>query len=180
MNPREQTTRTSTKGKLVLPAVFAVVLLLLVSIGVVPSSRAIGKTRATIEELQADLQEQTGLLPIYQALEQRKKKSLPEGISTNELEPLKIDDLAELPEVFESLARESEVELVSTTPQARSLQNGRELLRIDVRLRGDFLAFNVLLKRLNEMPFVESFESLAIDVTNLGQEMSLLVWLALQ
>ncbi len=113
-------------------------------------------------------------------MQQRKKKSLPEGISVNELEPLKIEDLAELPDVFETLARESEVELVSATPQVRSLQDGREMLRIDARMRGEFLAFNTLLNRLNEMRFVESIESLIIDVTNLGHEMSLSVWLAIQ
>jgi len=156
------------------------VLLALVLIGVLPSCRGIDKTRATIEELQADLQQQKALLPIYLSLQHRKKQSLPEGISVNELQPLNIEDLAVLPEVFETLARESEVELVSATPQVRSLQDGREMLRVDARVRGEFLTFNILLNRLNEMRFIESIESLTIDVTNLGQEMSLTVWLAIQ
>ena len=111
---------------------------------------------------------------------ERQKKALPEGISVNELQPLKIEDLAELPEVFETLARASDLELVSVTPQVRSLQNGREMLRVDARMRGEFLTFNILLNRLNEMQFVESIESLTIDVTDLGQEMSLSAWLAIQ
>jgi hypothetical protein len=172
--------RTSTKGILVIPTIFVMVLLALVLLGVLPSSRDIDETNAVIEELQANLQQQKTLLPVYLSLQQRKKKSLPEGISVNELQPLKIEDLAELPDVFETLARESEVELVSATPQVRSLQDGRELLRIDARMRGKFLAFNNLLNHLNEMQFVESIESFTIDVTNLGQEMSLSVWLAIQ
>jgi hypothetical protein len=180
MNTMGPNARTSTRGKLTLPMIFAMVLLALVFIGVLPSSRGIDKARASIEELQADLQQQKALLPIYLSLQQRQKKSLPEGISVNQLQPFKIDDLAGLPDVFETLARESEVELVSATPQVRSLQDGREMLRIDARLRGEFLAFNILLNRLNEMRFVESIESLTIDVTNLGHEMSLAVWLAIQ
>jgi len=172
--------RTSTKRKLAMPTIFAIVLLALVLLGVLPSSRDIDKTRTSIEELQPALQQQKTLLPIYLSLQQRKKKSLPEGIAINELQPLKIKDLAELPDVFETLARESEVELVSATPQVRSLQDGHEMLRIDARIRGDFLAFNNLLNRLNEMRFVESIDSLTIDVANLGQEMSLSVWLAIQ
>ena len=54
------------------------------------------------------------------------------------------------------------------------------MLLVDARMRGEFLTFNNLLNRLNEMPYVESIESLAIDVTNLGQEMSISVWLAIQ
>lgn len=172
--------RTSTKGKLALPILFVMVLLALVFFEVLPTSREIDKTRAAIAELQADVKQQKTLLPVSLSLELRKKKSLPGGISVNELLPLKIEDLAELPDVFETLARESDVELVSATPQVRSLQNGRELLRIDARMRGEFLTFNVLLNRLNEMRFVESIESLVIDVTELGQEMSLSVWLAIQ
>jgi hypothetical protein len=172
--------RTSTKQKLVIPALFAMVLFALVLFGVLPSSRDINKTHASLEALQVDLQEQKTLLPIYLSLKQRQKKALPEGISVNELQPLKIADLAELPEIFEALARASDLELVSVTPQVRSFQNGHEILRIDARMRGGFLTFNVLLKRLNEMRFVESIESLTIDVTNLGQEMSLSVWLEIQ
>ena len=172
--------RTSTKEKLVIPTLFVMVLLALVILGVFPSSRDVDKTRVSIKELQADLQGQKTLLPIYLSLMQSQKKVLPEGISVNELQPLKIEDLAELPEVFETLARASDLELVSVTPQVRSLQNGREMLRVDARMRGEFLAFNILLNRFNEMQFVESIESLTIDVTDLGQEMSLSAWLAIQ
>lgn len=145
-----------------------------------PSSREIDEISVTIEGLQADLQQQKALLPVYISLQQRRKQSLPEGIHVNELQPLEIEDLATLPDVFETLARESEVELVSATPQVRLLQDGRKMLRVDVRMRGEFLTFNILLNRLNEMRFIESIESLAIDVTNLGQELSLSVWLAMQ
>ncbi|MFT6179354.1 MAG: hypothetical protein ACJAQT_001189 [Akkermansiaceae bacterium] len=172
--------RTSTREKLVIPTLLAMVLFALVLFEVLPSSQDIYKARASIEELQADLQEQKTLLPIYLSLRQSQKKALPEGISVNELQPLKIEALAELPKVFETLARASDLELVSVTPQVRSLQNGREMLRIDARMRGEFLTFNILLNRLNEMRFVESIESLTIEVTGLGQEMNLSVWLAIQ
>jgi hypothetical protein len=173
-------TRSSAKGSMFLPAIFAMILVALVVFGVLPSAQNIVKTRFAIEELEADLKEQKLLRPIYLALQQRKKKSPPEGISVNELQPLKIADLAELPEVFESLARESDVELVSATPQVRSLQGGREMLLIDARMRGDFFTFNNLLNRLNEMRFIESIETFSIDVTDLGNEMSLSVWLAIK
>lgn len=172
--------RTSTKGKLALPAILTMVLLAVVLLGVLPSSRGIAKTRASIVELQADIKDQKTFIPIYVPLQQRKQKPFPEGISVNELQPLKIEDLAELPDVFETLARESKVELVSVTPQVRSLQGGREMLRIDARMRGEFLTFNNLLNRLNEMTSVDSIESFAIDVTDLGHEMNLSVWLAIQ
>ena len=48
--------RTSTKQKLVIPALFAMVLFALVLFGVLPSSRDINKTHASLEALQVDLQ----------------------------------------------------------------------------------------------------------------------------
>lgn len=180
MNTMGPKAHTSTKGNLVLPTIFVMVLLALVVFGVLPSVRKIDETRASIRRLEGDLQQQKSLLPIHLSLQQHKSKSLPEGIAVNKLQPLEIEDLAQLPNAFEALARQSGVELVSATPQVRSLRDGREMLRIDAHLRGEFLAFNVLLNRLNEMPFVEAIESFTIDVTNLGHEMNLPVWLAIQ
>lgn len=172
--------RTSTKEKLVLPAILTTILLVIVLIGILPSSRGIAKARAAIIELEADIEEQKGFIPIYIPLQQRKLKDFPGTISVNELKPLKLEDLAELPDVFESLARDSKVELVTVTPQVRSLQGGREMLRIDARMRGEFSSFNTFLNRLNEMKSVDSIESFAIEVSNLGHEMSISVWLAIQ
>ena len=170
----------SARWMMVLPAIFVLATLALVFGGVLPCVGDIKETRASIVELEADLKQQRTLVPVYQSLQKRKEKSLPEGISVNELEPLKIEDLAELPDVFETLASVSGVELVSATPQVRSLEGGRELLRVDVRMRGEFMTFSPLINRLNHMPFVESIESFAIDVTDLGNEIGLSVWLAIQ
>lgn len=181
MNKPKSYLRGLILGKLLLPVIIGIAFLALVFMGVLPSNREIDNTRATIGQLEVDLQQQRALLPIYLQLQKQKKALLlPEGILVSEPQRLKIDDLAMLPDVFETLARESKVELVSATPQVRSLQDVPEMLRVDARMRGEFITFNNLLNRLNEMPFVESIESLAIEVTNLGQEMSISVWLAIQ
>ncbi len=172
--------RTSAGSKLAFPAILIIALLVILFFGVIPVSRGITKTRASIVELQADIKDQKAFIPIFIPMQRRLQESLPEEISVNELQPLKIEDLAELPDVFEALARESQVELVSVTPQVRSLQGGREMLRVDTRMRGEFLTFNKLLNGLNEMKSVDSIDSFSIKVTDLGHEMNLSVWLAIQ
>ena len=172
--------RKSNKGKLVLPLVLTIVLLAIALIGILPSSRGIAKARAAIVELDADIKDQNAFIPIYIPLQQRKQEPFPEAISVNVLKPLKVEDLAELPDVFESLAHDAKVDLVAVTPQVRSLQGGREMLRVDARMRGEFPDFNTFLNRLNEMKSVDSIESFAIDVTDLGHEMNISVWLAIQ
>ena len=172
--------RTSIKQKLIFPSVFALIFVALIVFKVLPLAQDISRANFVIEELSADLTEQQQLRPIYLTLELRKKKSLPKGIVVNKLEPLKISDLAELPDAFEALARKSEVELVSATPQVRSLQGGREMLLVDINIRGEFMTFRTILRQLNQMKFIEEIESWTIDVTGLGHEMSLSVWLAIQ
>ena len=181
MNNMEPSSRKTPQGSLLLlPAVAALILVVLICFGVLPSAREIDNTRTAIARLQADLRQQDALRPVIQSLQERRVQALPEGVHVHAREPLKIDDLAALPEVFEALARKSGVELISATPQVRSLQDGREMLRVDTRMRGEFLTFNALLNRLNEMRFIETIENLAIDVTELGHEMRLSVWLAIQ
>lgn len=177
MKPYE---RTSIQQKLIFPSVFAIIFIALIFYKVLPLAQDISRSRFIIEELRADLNEQNQLRPIYLTLEQRKKKSLPDGIAVNKLEPLKISDLAELPDAFEALARESKVELVSATPQVRSLQGGREMLLVDINISGDFMSYSLILNQLNKIKFIETIESWAINVTGLGHEMTLSVWLAIQ
>jgi hypothetical protein len=180
MNRKKSTKSTSLPQKLALPAIFVLVFVGLVFFELLPTASKIKRASETIVTLQGALQQQKALLPIHAALQERKKKTLPEGITVTTPEQLQVENLAELPNVFQSLTRQSKVTLVSVTPQVKSLQGGRELLKIDTRVRGRFLDFNRFLNQLNEMPFVESIESLAINVTDLGQEMKLSIWLAIQ
>lgn len=170
----------SVKGKLVLPLMFALLLLAIIILGILPCSREVVETRKKIGDLEVALKDQKNLLPIYLPLKKSQNEPFPEEIKVNKLEPLKVDDLAGLTEVFEVLARKSDVKLVSVTPQVRSLPGGRELVRVDARMRGEFLTFNTFLNELNGLLFVGMVESLSIDVTKSGHEMSFAVWLAIQ
>ena len=172
--------RPTVRAKMALPAIFLLVALGVALVGIWPTSRNITKAKADITKLQEDLKRQNTLSPINRLLIQQKKMTLPDGISVNQIQPLKRDDLANLTELFENVARDAKVELVSVTPQARSLKDKRRVLQVDTRMRGDFLTFNTLLSKLNEKAFVDTIETLSIDVTKLGPEMNLSVWLAIQ
>lgn len=180
MKSMEPPTRNTPIGNLFLPAIGILAFLGVIVIGVIPSAREIEHTRTAIARLQADLRQQEALLPVFQSLQERRQQTLPEGIHVYAREPLEIDDLAALPDVFEELARRAGLELVSATPQVRSLRDGREMLRVDTRMRGEFQTFNTLLNRLNKMPFVETIENLGIDVIESAHEMHLSVWLAIR
>jgi len=176
----EPSTRNTPGGNRLLPVFGLLAFLGIIAIGVIPAAREIEHTRTAIARLQADLRQQEALLPVYQSLQEQRERTLPEGIHVHARKPLEIDDLAALPNVFEELARSAGLELVSATPQVRSLRDGRETLRLDTRMRGDFQAFNTLLNLLNKMPFVETIETLGVEVIESAHEMHLSVWLAIR
>ncbi len=176
----EASPRSTPRWTFLMPIAAGVALLAIVVIGVIPSAQEISDTREEIERLQTDLQRQQALRPLFLSLQERRARTLPNGIHVAERTPLEIDDLAALPYLFEALARTSGLALISATPQVRSLRDGREMLRVDTRMRGEFQTFNALMNRLNQMPFVESIETLGIDVVESGQEINLSVWLAIR
>lgn len=173
-------TRTSTRQKMALPLIFLLVVGAIFLGGILPATRDLRRTKNDIEKLQQNLERQEILLPIHFQLQKQKNQLLPEGISAHRVEALKVEDLDGLPRVFEGLAGLSKVKLISVTPQARSLEGDRELLRVDTLMRGEFENFQLLLKRLNEMSMLETIESLAINVDELGPEIRLSVWLAIK
>jgi len=180
MNTPSQAMKAKFASRVALLTTATVAYAALVIFGVFSTSRKIEASRSELETLNANLQAQRSLQPIEALLQSSKKQLVPKGINAYEREPLEIKDLAFLPTLFEGLAREAGIELVSATPQARSLQDGRAMLRVDTRMRGNFKTFIILLNKLVEMQFVESIDSLGIDVTEVGQDLKLSVWLSIQ
>ena len=180
MKTKRLSLRKSHRLKLALLLVASIAYAVFFALAVISSSREIKRASTEVERLKAELHAQRSLLPIHALLERGKTRSLPEGVHAHERQPLDLEDLASIPEVFEGLAKESGVELILATPEARSLREGRAMLRVDTLMQGEFLTFNSLLNRLMEMQFVEAIESLGIEITDSGQEMSLSVWLAIQ
>jgi hypothetical protein len=172
--------RSTHRWNFLMPAAAGAAFIGIIVVGVIPTFTEIQETELEIERLQADLQQQETLQPLFLSLQERRGRTPPNGVHLAAREPLEIDDLAALPYLFEALARTSGLSLVSATPQVRSLRDGREMLRIDTRMRGEFQTFNALMNRLNQMPFVEAIESLGINVVETGQEINLSVWLAIK
>jgi len=148
--------------------------------GIIPSARSIDATKNEIAELQASVRQQETLMPVYLQMQEHKHRQLPEVLQLPDRGPLLLDNLADLPSLFEALARASGLQLISATPQVQSLRDGREMVRVDTRMRGTFETYHPLLLRLNKMPYVEKIESFAIEVGEAGQEIRLSIWLAIQ
>ncbi|MGC6425368.1 MAG: hypothetical protein ACON5H_00035 [Akkermansiaceae bacterium] len=180
MNDKKALQQTSIRQKTTLPGVFLVVVFLIALFGILPTTQAITATRGEIDVLKADLERQEILLPVWVALQQSKKRSFPDGISVRTVTPLDSENLDDLREVFEKLAQASQVELISVTTDVNTLEGNTKLVRLDCQLRGDFNNFRTTLGKLNELPMLQTVESLSIEVAEAGYELNLSVWLAIK
>ena len=180
MNDKKASQQTSIRQKTILPAVFLVIVFLIALFGILPTTQAITATHGKIDVLEADLERQKILFPVWLKLQQSKEESIPEGISVRTVTPLNSENLDGLREVFEKLARSSQVELISVTTDVDSLEGNTKLVRLDCQLRGDFNNFRETLGKLNELPMLQTVESLSIEVAEAGYELNLSVWLAIE
>ena len=180
MKDKKAFQQTSHRQKMTFPIVFLIVLLLIALFGILPTTKAITKTHRNIDVLEAQLERQKNLLPIWVKIQEHKKNSVPEGISARPIIPLDSEKLDNLREIFEQLARSSQVELISVTTDVDSLERGTKLVRLDCQLRGDFNNFRKILGELNELPMLKTIESLSINVTELGYELNISAWLAIE
>lgn len=168
----------SLKTKLILPFLFLLALLAVIFVGIFPTIKNISNTKNEIVNLKADIEDQNALIPIYRPLRDRMEESLPDGIVASEVVPVDVDDIEVVLELFEKLARKSNVNLVSVTPDFDTLQDGK--VRLEASIRGKFLSFRAFLNEINQLNSIRSVESFAVNVTNFGQEMGLSVWLAIK
>ncbi len=154
-------------------------LLLLLFGGVIPAAKQIEQTKSEIKQLDTALKEHEALVPVYAMLQQQNERTTLAPLPTPARNPLLIESLTDLPNLFEGMARDAGLQLVSATPQVRSLRDGNEALRMDARVRGEYRNMKALLMLLGELPYIERIEGVSVDVVEAGKEMRLTIWLGI-
>ena len=152
-------------------------LLILLFGGIVPAARNTEDTRAEIESLRAELQKREALLPVYALLRQQAETAPPDHLIVPEPRRLPLDELPGVPALLEEMAAANGLELVSATPQVRALSEGRDGLRVDARLRGEFLPMRDFLLSLGGFPSMERLEGVSVMAVDAGRELRVTIWL---
>lgn len=152
-------------------------LLCFLTVGILPSQRAIGKLDQEITSLEKQLKEQELLFPVFQKflsiIQQKREKSLPDP----ERKKLPREDIANLPDLFRQLGTQSELEYRETIPDINTLEKNSGRLRVSLLLKGDFFALQDFLVRLGTISYLDHIESIDVRSALGGKEYRLKIWL---
>jgi hypothetical protein len=148
-------------------------------LAIYPYQRYLVSLDTDIKTIEAQIEEQEILNPIYHKL--LKQISLKEGrvLPNPQKGKLESDKVAEISSVFEEKARSSHTDLISVVPDITSLVEAPEHLSVSAMLRGSFFDFRNFFIQINKLPYLEHIEEIQIQPAAGTKEMRVKVWLAL-
>lgn len=142
-------------------------------LGILPSYSTLARIEDKREDLNARLEEQKTLGPLYKTLQGQKKKNLPRLLPFSRPALVQGAPMGELNEKFKEAARLANVELLSLTPVISSLSSSSTSLTMEATARGDFLAFRKFIIGLEGLPSLEHIEEIRMEQTPRGTELKL-------
>jgi Tfp pilus assembly protein PilO len=154
-------------------------ILVFVFIGIVPSQKSLAGFDQKIEELKYQIEEQKGLYPIYQSLHKQAKKEDSDAVSFPPRVRLAVGQIDKLVPMVTDVAGQSRLEVVSVTPDLKSLAGDSKTLLLNMTVKGEFPNLRKFLMGLVAIPYLEHIEEIQIQQTPDSMELKAKVWIAL-
>jgi len=170
-----------------LPARSSLYLLICVSgilgfilLGIYPDKNSSARLDLEINTLKAQIEAQKIFRPVYKALLKDVRLKDPEVLPFPKKAKLGHDKTDTVPNIFEEMGRRSNLEIVNTVPDVKSLSESPGLLAVNSFLKGNFSDFRNFLIQLGELPYLEHIEKIEIQAAQGHKEFRVRVWLALE
>ena len=155
-------------------------LLLLLCLGVTwPMQGSISSHDKDIKKVQSQIEMQKNLQPIYQALKAKSQAPPPSVLPTPEFTKLSRDLVAMVPSTIKGIAKNASMEVISVSPDVKSLTDKSGYLQVHAVFQGKFMDFRKLLIGMAELGYVERIESVEIQQNADVMEFRMKVWMAL-
>lgn len=145
--------------------------------GIYPSYRSMVRMDRSIADLKAQIEEQKILFPLYEKLREdlaAKSLKVQSSSSKSGLPAHRMDDLSR---IFGEIAANCGLELLSVTPDVKSLVDDPHFLSVRLMLGGSFFNLHKFLLELANLPYLWGIEELRIQEGLVGKEYLLKVWL---
>jgi hypothetical protein len=154
-------------------------LLVLGLVVIFPVQRSTAGLERQIKEIQYQIETQKTLQPIYQALKTKSQTSAASILPTPESGKLSRDLVSVVPSTVRRIAKNSDMEMISVSPDVTSLADQSRHLLVRAVLRGDFMNFRKFLIGVGELPYLERLEEIEIQQDSNFMEFRMKIWLAL-
>jgi hypothetical protein len=138
-------------------------LLILGLVFMFPVQRSTAGLDGQIKDIRVQIEEQKTLQPIYQALKTKGQTTAANILPTPENGKLPRDLVRVFPSTVRRIAKNSDIEMISVSPDVTSLANESRHLLVRAVLRGDFMNFRKFLIGVGELSYLERLEEIEIQ-----------------
>jgi hypothetical protein len=158
-------------------ALFGAVILFVVLLLIYPDYRTLAVLDQNIKQLNARIETQKMLFPLFQKMLTEIDFKLPEGAAFPKTKKLSQEQAESMVSVFHELAGKSGLKVVEVSPDVESSLNGSGFVLMNIVVRGDFFTLRELLLELGNLPYLEKIEQIKLQNTEDGKELRLKIWL---
>jgi hypothetical protein len=140
-------------------------LLILGLVFMFPVQRSTAGLDGQIKDIRVQIEEQKALQPIYQALKAKNQTTAAAAsiLPIPESAKLSKDLVRVVPSTVRRIAKNSDMEMISVSPDVTSLANESRHLLVRAVLRGDFMNFRKFLIGVGELSYLERLEEIEIQ-----------------
>ena len=145
---------------------------------ILPSERASTELDQEISKLNARIEEQRILTPVFHSLLKRSKMAPPSNLPVPERTKLTYGSINTISTVFQDIAARHNLKLEDIKTDVSSMVQDTGYLSMQLRLKGDFYKFRDFLVDLGSIPSLEHIEEINIRALKSTREFDLKLWMA--
>ena len=149
-------------------------------LGIYPDKNSSAKLDMEINKLKAQIEVQKVFRPTYKVLLNKFTFKGPKALPFPKKVKLGHDKTDTVSSIFEEMGQRSNLEIVNTVPDVKSLSESPGLLSVNTFMKGHFSGFRNFLIQLGELPYLEHIEEIQIKAAKDHKEFRVRVWLALE
>ena len=158
-------------------ALFGAVILVVILLLIYPDYRTLAALDKSIIHLNAKIETQKLLFPLFQKMLTEIDLKLPEGAAFPKEEKLTQEKAEGIVSVFYELAGKFRLKVVEISPDVESTLDGSGFVLMNVVVNGDFSELREFLLELGNLPYLEKIEQIKLQNTEAGKEVRLKIWL---
>jgi hypothetical protein len=145
---------------------------------ILPGQKAEKELNLEIDRLNARIEEQRILTPVFHSLLERAKMKGPSGLPSPEKAKLSHGDINAISTAFQDIAGRNNLRLDEITTDVNSLMEESGYLVMRLHLSGGFFDMRKFLIDIGAIPSLEHIEEINIRSGKASEELNLKIWLA--
>ena len=164
----------------ILILIFGVGIILFVLLSIFPNYIAYSNITQEIDRLNAKIEEQKILSPIFNDFSEKAKFEEPDNLPFPKKAKMARGETGKISSIIQSIIRNNGFRLDKIETDVDSLVHESDILKLSVHLSGEFMNLRNVMLELGALPYLEHVESIQISSHNENSKIQLKLWFGQQ